>query len=494
MVYLLVIINCIMMKLTILALVLVASQCLPLPFETTEKKSLLYYPENNFYILNAALHRILNEEKPDSTLKYHSGSFNLDLMITYFKQLQSLYRINKDTVSFESGAITYKIAKAFTFDLDMSFVLTFLVMPMSGVCTFRLTAEDVTYRLQVKDTTIVPSFEGNWKLEIFNVTNSMALQFGARKVMGEAAPLLKTYLTQVINEALLADVQRFYEGYFGTTNYFIIFPHLLNTSIAITHKFDKLTSGAIKDEPIIQAHYEQHFDPIPVPANKANSIDEEGFLRSFKMQIESIAEILRWEIYLTNNVFLTQDVIPADSFFQADLSTLARVFPDLLLEYGNVPVKIAINGTPTTLIHGYNYELKTVYIKGMQFTALITLPTLGLQVLKTTFTVNAQFLPFFTADPHDTKRVYLNLQAVKGCVAVLQAENLLVNKDIMFIPEAVKEYFDDILNNFFLRYHRTQVLGTGLLLSFGFPVAHWNIKTTSETGDDLKIYLFPSEF
>ncbi len=477
----------------VLCLLAATSTCLP--YSTTDQRALYSYPSQAFLMVGNLLHQQYNQPGQQVSLKYADESTNLDMVISQFKPFRSLSEKTAD-VTAADGTITYRIPAAFTFDLDLSYVLTFAFVPLSGVCTYRLTATDVTYKLVVSERSISPSFQGTWKLEIFNVTNSLALFLGVRKIMSSAISAVGGHFDEAINEILSQDVRRYYEDYFGTTNSYVYFQHLRNASIVIANQFSSFSLETYMNSPALRASYDQRFDPLPsVPsdpeqvaaASQASAADEEGFLRCVQISMESVASILGWELYLTHETILTEDMVPEGSFFHADLQSLGRILPDLPMQYGKRNVTLSFTGQPENLV--YNFEdAQTIQVAGLRLNLSVSLD--GTSLLRVAFNLTASFRPYFTASSDDTRRVFMNLQAVSVHAEQISADKTLNNENALFNREAINEYLRDMADNYFLRFFGSQVLGSGVLLSFGLPVAREKIRYGTETGKEIKVYLF----
>ncbi|MDR3736785.1 MAG: hypothetical protein P4L10_14780 [Acidobacteriaceae bacterium] len=460
------------------------------PYVNSEKKSLLYLPRTNFALLGSLLQEIYNATGQQVSIKYSDGAKSVDMVIAAFEKLKPLVKVAKD-MQIVDGTIVYHIPSAFRFDLDVDYVLTYLFVPLAGTATLRLTAEDVTYKLAVTPNSIVPSFSGKWKLELTGVSNGLAILFGAKDMLAAAQSALAAHFDAAVNLILANEVKRFYEDFFGSMNYYIHFPHLRNASITLAHTFK---SFALNKVGALEVAYEQHFDPIPKSEveSEVKQEAEDGYLRSVRMNLESIARILQWEVYLTQNAVLTDNMIPADSYFRADLRSLARVFPDLLQQLNNVPVSLTFNGIPADLTYVYNKASNTIHVLGMTFNVTVAAASTG-TLMSSVFSVDATFKPFFTADPADTQRVLMNLQTISTNVYAVSSKSHVSNPVLMFNQQGVADYLQSALDNFFVQYHRSEVLGTGILLSFEWPVAHDNIRYSSEADNELTVYLFPAD-
>lgn len=479
-----------MMKLAILAMALMLWGASSLPYSVKEKKSLYYFPDNDFRVVGRTLAMSMAEGVGSKILR-HSGSADLDLLLGELQQFKSLSTVSKG-VSLEGNNIVYRIPQAFSIDFDVSYVLTYTFVPMSGNCVFRLTAQDATYKLLVHDRTITPSLNCRWKLDIYNVTNSLALHMGARDVLQSSLPVVEDYFNERIDQILRQEVELYYNDYFGDSNFYIHFPHLRNSSITVAHTFKRHASGTSGNSPVISAFYDESYDPIPTQSSQ----EEENYLRCVSMDLRSLTSIIAWEMQLTKDVVLTKDAIPPESTFKADLRSVARVLPDVLQEYGNQPVKMTFNGKRAEIGATYDANTKSIKISGITLEVAVTMLPAGqpeVPLFKSVFAVNGQFKPFFYIDPADSKRVYMNLQANTAQTQVISAEKTFANEDAIFYSEAVNDFLKDMVNNFFVRFHRNKILGTGIHITSGFPINHWNFPYTSENGKDLKVYVFPSD-
>eukprot|EP01022_Parablepharisma_sp_SALTPOND_P001129 TRINITY_DN105637_c1_g1_i1.p2 TRINITY_DN105637_c1_g1~~TRINITY_DN105637_c1_g1_i1.p2 ORF type:complete len:496 (+),score=45.28 TRINITY_DN105637_c1_g1_i1:2582-4069(+) len=475
-----------MMKLAILAIASVLCLAYSLPYSTIERKSLTYYPENNFYLLGMALDVLINGAKNHHMIKHSVGSTSLDFIIENMKGYRLLLKDVRNVMVHDT-VVTYQIPTAFSFFMEVNYVVTLGVLPLSGACVFKLTAEDVTYNLDFQEKTVLPTFGGKWRFEIFNITNSVALHLGVRSLMQSASSAVEGYFNKLIEKILQTDIKLFYEDYFGDSNYYIHFPYLRNSTITVAHKFDKLAVGNIARDPIVTAHYDQHFDPVP---GDLSTVSDKEFLRRIKYDINTLANILEWEIYLANNVELTQSDIPEKCFFQADIRSATRVLPDLLQEHGNAPVTISFNGHHNKISATYSAEKGTIFIEGIVLSATVALTTPKTPLFRTAFSVSGEFAPVFYTDPHDKRRIFMNLQAVEAKAQILSGEKLWDNEYAVFNEEAIKDYVNDMVKDYFVKYHGKEVLGTGMLVSFGFPVDLKKIEYESNTGKDLSVYLF----
>ncbi len=475
------------MKLSHLAIVLGCLVCISLgfPYSTTERKTLTYYPSNNFYILGQSLQSLINEAKKRPVVQHSSGTVNVELML----QQLSGYKLhfNKaEEVMVHDRVIAYHIPQVFTFDIEVNYVLTYAVMPLSGVCTLRLTVEDATYTLDVQEKTIVPNLEGKWKLEIFNITNSVAIHLGARSNILAALPSIEGYFNPLIKQILQTDVKHFYEDYFGTSNYYIHFPYFRNTSITLTNKFDKLSVANIARDPIVIASYDQYTDPVPSAAIPKAAADD--FLRSISIDVQNLARVVEWEIYLTQNMVLTHDSIPANCIFQADAKSAARIFPDLLQEFGNAPLKLTFTGQSTRVSAKYCLKHGAIELEGAVFTMTAALDGAEAPLFRASFSVEGRFKPNFVKDPEDSKRVFMNLEAEHAEAKVLAKEKLWDNQDALFNEDAIDGYINDMVSGYFVQSLKLKTMGTGMLLSFGFPINHERTTFESDNEQAFKVY------
>jgi len=457
-----------------------------MPYSTIERKSLNYYPSNNFHIIGQSLEEHMKMTNDTKVLHADKG-ITTQIFLRDFANYKMLFKNAKD-VKLQDNTLIYHIPLGFSFEMKANYILTYYILPLSGVFSLKMTAEDVEYKLDIKEKTIVPTMTAKWKFEVFDISNSVALALNARPIIEAAGVSVASYFNNIIDKILESDVSHFYEGYFGDSNYYIHFPYHHNASITIQHKFDKLSPSSIND-PLLIASYDEKYDPVPSIKSK---YDDDPYLRCITYDVNSIANILQWEIHLTNNLILTHDMIPAKSLFQLDTKSSARILPDLLQLYEDSKLQISFTGRKTDLSAKYCRHHEAIEIEGMEFTATVSLAQEKIPLFRTTFNTSAHFKPSFVADPEDSKRLFLKFSTLDADAVVISNELLWENEYAIFNENAVAGYINDFLKNYWVKYTNDDIVGTGLLLSFGFPINKEKIKYGTESTKEFKVYLFDS--
>ena len=179
-------------------------------------------------------------------------------------------------------------------------------------------------------------------------------------------------------------------------------------------------------------------------------------------------------------------MIPKLSFFRADLRSMARVMPDLLMQHDNANLSLIFNIIPSNLTFDLNPVETRITVKGINVNVNVNLSNSKTELWKSITNIAVTLKPLLRSD---SNRIYLDMLAIKTAVNISSVENSIKKQEAIFNPESAKYYMEDLLNNYFMKFHTSKIFGTGIILSQEYPINIGNSIISSEAKDEITIAL-----
>eukprot|EP00826_Nyctotherus_ovalis_P050349 TRINITY_DN615_c0_g2_i20.p1 TRINITY_DN615_c0_g2~~TRINITY_DN615_c0_g2_i20.p1 ORF type:complete len:465 (+),score=95.14 TRINITY_DN615_c0_g2_i20:126-1520(+) len=400
----------------------------------------------------------------NNTIK-HAEDTSFTFILQTLNTFQMTYEGYGNVVR-EKNALVYEIPKVVYFEVEAVYFINYGLLPITGRCVFAVDIKSTKYRQTYSGKEISPSIDANFNITVASVTNNI---FNAREQIVSLIPHVKNYFALICQKVFTASIKDYYERKYGDSNHYVSFPRLGGYTVRLKNKLKGFSLGENSYGSVVMVDYSQD-----VAKTSLDSIPDRNFTRCIQFQIDELIAIIKKELAVVKNLKLTEDMIPPHSYFHLNLIALSEIYPDLFYEPHNTTGVITFSCIPELI--GYYLEDKKVF--GFALPSLSLKITLAnkerTQLVDVDSSVVGEFAPVFAEAEDGTRRVYLKLEGKSVKVTVRAVSNLWSNKYAILNLRGLKGFVDNMVSQYFMRFHKQKLLGTGLLVSVGVPLGDFD--------------------
>ncbi len=343
--------------------------------------------------------------------------------------------------------------RAMSFKLSFYWVLTFLVLPVSGTAEAEFTVEDIKYGLTFSGKNVQPSISAKWTVNSVTVENNLVAS-----LLG-IANTLKDTLNERWNQVaishfnsvilpLVADYfkVRFPQEYNMVISYF-------DSEHTLVHPYN-LSSFTVGEADLLYSYSAA----ASIPA-ASKSASDEPFAMQYHLGNDEVLRTVR-ELFekLYPTIALDSSSIPADCSFQLNARQFAQVIPDFFMQFGNVNLKaqVVLASTKNAEIAAVGH--KQIRVKGIHFN--VTFMYGETKLVTGVLCISGLFSPVVAiAAGERTALLKLSIDAMGVKVKDVQKFGYF-----SVVKVGLQSYVQSALDNWVAESFKQQVLGNGIYL------------------------------